>query len=39
VIEAPATGGQDRAQLLVLTHNPLQQVLTFSGPQLDYRPD
>jgi hypothetical protein len=37
VIEAPATGEQNRAQLLVLTRNPLQQVLTFPGPQLDYQ--
>jgi DNA-binding transcriptional ArsR family regulator len=36
VVEAPLTGEEHRARLLVLTENPLQQVQPFPGPQLHH---
>jgi len=36
VVEAPLTGEEHRARLLVLTVNPLREVQPFTGPQLDH---
>ncbi len=36
IVEPLMTAEEDRARLLVLSQNPFQQVLPFTGPQLDH---